>query len=134
MGDTIVRELGYASALTPFGIWIRENCKQVHLIVTNLDYVLFEYKLRRLMLLEEKQYHGLLHRGQQSVFKILDQILTDHAASYDIDYWGFYLLQFRDDGQVPGDDMRLNGYTITEEVLIRHLNFEEKMVPARRLS
>ncbi|MBI4962469.1 MAG: hypothetical protein HY913_04270 [Desulfomonile tiedjei] len=129
-----MRELGHAAALTPFGIWIRENCKQVHLIVTNLDYVLFEYDLRRMMLLEEKQYFGRVHRGQQSVFKILDQILSDHAASYDIDYWGFYLLQFRSDGHLPGPDMRLNGYTLTEEALIRHLNFEEQIVPPRKMN
>jgi len=129
-----MRELGIPDALTPFGIWIRQNCKQIELIVTNLDYVSFEYKLRRLMLLEEKQYYGTLHLGQQSVFTILDQMLTDHAATYDIDYWGFYLLQFRGAGNAPGPDMRLNGYTVTEEALIRHLNFEEQMVPPRRLS
>jgi len=147
----MTRQLEHEGFGTPFGKWIRQNCKSSTgndeaLVVSNLDYVLYDYRTKHLMLLEEK--FGLytpLAIGQLNVFKQLDECLrrsmlwqNDHQISsgegqppapdpkFRLKYWGFFVLNL--EGGLPHDGMLLNGEAITIEQLIRHLNFHEQVV------
>jgi len=116
----------WENKFTPFSKWIRTHCKdpKYGLVVTNLDYVFNDYKQKKVMLIEEKQYGGCLHYGQKEVIRLLNSVLEKTSSALGYEYWGFYLLQFNGDG--PETGMKLNGVAISEDDLIAHLNFERK--------
>lgn len=125
-----MRHVGDSSQFTPFGIWIRENCKgsgrtvEGGLSVTNLDYVLEDFLRKRVMLLEEKQHNGHLGTAQRKTFQILDAALRIASSQLGYSYWGFYV--FKMPGTMPGVGMTLNDVPVTQEELVAHLNFERK--------
>ena len=111
---------------TIFGLWLRQFCKDSHagLCITNLDYVVEDYK-RRIMLLEEKQNDGSLAYGQMKTFQILHHALK-YAQQWNYEYWGVYILQFPTGCDMPGPGMTINGKPITVEQLRDHCNFDSK--------
>jgi len=127
-----MRKVNGPSCFTPFGLWMREflrdsnNCEGGGLTATNIDYVLHDYQNKKIMILEEKTKGGIIHYAQSETFKILDKILYKYAKKFNLDYWGFYVLQFPPGKELPCAGMRLNWNEITTEQLIKHMNFEEK--------
>jgi hypothetical protein len=123
-----VRDVLNQSQFTPFGLWIRQYLKDSRkgLCVTNLDYVVEDFKRNRIMLLEEKQSGGVMHRGQAMTFRVLDYAMARRSEKLGYEYWGFYVLQFPPKATMPGPGMTLNNQSITCEELQSHLNFEEK--------
>lgn len=114
---------------TPFGLWIRQYLKKSNegLSITNLDYVLEDFKQKKIMLLEEKQNSGHLGIAQGKTFYVVDLCLRKIATNLNYDYWGFYLLQFGYGKTMPGPGMKLNEKLITVEELVDHLNFHKKI-------
>lgn len=130
-----MRTVGDTSQFTPFGLWLRHYCRESTgpnggLCITNLDYVLEDFKNRKLMLLEEKQSGGVMHNGQRLTFKILDKAIRaaikDSTCENPYEYWGFYVIQFPKDKVLPCPGTTLNGHSITSEQLVAHLNFEKQ--------
>jgi hypothetical protein len=116
---------------TPFSLWLQEYCRS-DLSITNLDFVIEDYKNRKIMLLEEKQYGGRLHHAQCLTFDVVDYACTMAAKSKDYDYWGFFLLQLPENASMIGPGIMLNGRVITAEQLQAHINFAAKAAPRYR--
>ncbi len=116
---------------TPFGLWLRQYCRdsRTGLAVTNLDYIVEDFKAKKIMLIEEKQNNGELHYGQQMTFKVLDQILTHHASEHGYSYEGFFVVRFPKGCDMPGPGMTINGVVVTTEQLAEHLNFKKSAAP-----
>jgi hypothetical protein len=123
-----MRHAGNKDHFTPFGIWIQEYLKSssAGLAVTTLDYVLEDFKARRLMLLEEKQNGGIVHQAQRLTFALLDRTLRLAAPEVGYDYWGCYVLRFAVGAAMPGPGMTLKDRLVTAEQLQAHLNFEQR--------
>jgi hypothetical protein len=113
---------------TPFSLWLQEYCRD-DLSITNLDFVIEDYKNKKIMLLEEKQYGGKLHHAQCLTFDVVDQACTYAAKKQRYDYWGFFLLQMPEKASMPGPGILLNGISITVEQLQGHINFTAKAAP-----
>jgi hypothetical protein len=113
---------------TPFGLWLRQYVRSSRdgISITNLDYVIEDFRQRKIMLIEEKQNGGGLHNAQLLTFMAINDCLTEAAPAKGYEYWGFYVLQFPSGNDMPGPGMKLNGQPITCEQLARHLNFERK--------
>lgn len=116
------------SQFTPFGLWIQEyiRCSNDGMSVTNLDYVLEDFRQRKVLLLEEKQNNSDLKQAQSMTFKELDRFIAWAAEQHGYDYWGFYELKIP--GTFIGPGIQLNGVKITVEQLQKHLNFERRVV------
>ena len=112
---------------TPFGLWIRQHLNGSHrLSVTNLDYILEDFKEKKIQLFEEKTNGGVGHKAQLLTFEAIDWCLRRAAAHRDYDYWGFFILQFPKGVTMPGPGMTLNDHPVTCEELVRHMNFEQR--------
>jgi hypothetical protein len=120
-----MRRANQKEQFTPFGLWLQEYVRQ-DISITNLDYVLEDYKTKKIMLLEEKQHGGKLHRAQTLTFEVMDWCLYKAAEKRDYDYWGFFLFQMPEGASMPGPGMMMNGKIITGEQLQQHLEFKIK--------
>jgi len=131
-----MRAVGDKNQFTPFGIWIREYLRSSGdgLAVTNLDYVIEDFKNKKIMLLEEKQSGGTLHPAQRLTFKVIDAWLRSSCPASGYDYWGFYVLKFPCGATMPGPGMTLNGAPITCEQLKAHCDFTKKACESLNLS
>ena len=115
-------------AFTPLGIWVRQYLKtsEEGLSITNLDFIIEDFKNKKLQLLEEKQSGGRLHNAQALTFAEIDKALMKSCPQTGYDYWGFFVLQLKPNTTMPGPGMTLNGVSITCEQLKEHLNFEKQ--------
>lgn len=120
-----MRKANNKEQFTPFGIWLQEYVRN-DLSITNLDFVIEDYKAKKIMLLEEKQCSGKLHPAQLLTFNVIDYALFNMAKKWSYDYWGFFVLILPQDATMPGPGMTLNGYQITAEQLQDHLNFRNQ--------
>lgn len=130
-----MRQVGDANQFTPFGLWLREYGPPSYganghtvLSVTNLDYVLEEYRAKKIMMIEEKQSAGRVHKAQRETFRVIHESLIIAAPRLrpPYDYWGLYVLQMPKGCTMPGPGMRLNGKPITAEELRDHIWFRKK--------
>lgn len=120
-----MRKANNKEQFTPFGLWLQEYVRN-DLSITNLDFVLEDYKNKKIMLFEEKQCLGKMHRAQMLTFNVLDYALFKMSEKWSYDYWGFFLLVLPRGATMPGPGMTLNGLQITSEQLQDHLNFNVK--------
>jgi hypothetical protein len=89
-----------------------------------MDYVIDQYKMRKLMIVEEKRFEAELANAQKQIIALMDHAFRQYLPTIGYEYWGFYLLQL--DAEIPEQGSRLNGQILTVQDLIRHLNFERK--------
>ena len=117
-----------AGLSTSVSRFIRQYAKASEggLCVTNLDFVIEDFKQRKLMLLEEKTRNGTLGFGQRKTFQLLDGFLKSSASSVGYDYWGFYLLTLPAGCDMPGPGMLLNGEPVTVEQFTQHISFQRR--------
>ena len=115
---------------TPFGLWIRQYLPKSEdgISVTNLDYIIEDFRNKKIMLLEEKSNGGKLHRAQCLTFEVLDRVLFHNAPKLGYEYWGMFILQFPHGCDMPGPGMKLNDMVISAEKLQAHLSFKDKAV------
>lgn len=121
-----MRSVINADQFTPFGLWLREHCRDSGngLSITNLDYVIEDFRAKKIMLFEEKQNGGSLAKAQTLTFEVIDYVLASVVTKRGYQYWGFYTLTFPPKVTMPGPGMKLNGKIITCEQLVAHINFE----------
>jgi hypothetical protein len=120
-----MRRANHKDAFTPFGLWLQEYVNP-NFSITNLDYVIEDYRGKRIQLIEEKQNGSSLGNAQALTFAVLDEHLHRHSQEHGYEYWGFFLLQFKEGCSFVGPGMRLNRKPITCEELQAHLNFEKR--------
>lgn len=120
-----MRRANNKEQFTPFGLWLQEYVR-TDLSITNLDYVVEDYKNKRIQLVEEKQCGGVVHRAQLLTFNVMDAIFDRAAKAHGYDYWGFFVLRMPSGATMPGPGMTLNDKVITCEQLAAHLDFQEK--------
>lgn len=102
--------------------WIREKLpdSSTGFMVSDLDFIMYNYKTKKLMLLEIKQFGKQIPTWQRRLFNILHHALQIGLAS-DIEYLGFHLVRFEKQdfsGKIYFDNQEL-----TETELINKLSF-----------
>ena len=128
-----MRTANNKNLFTPFSLWLQEYVRQ-DLSITNLDFVIEDYKNKKIMLLEEKQCNGKMNKAQLLTFEVLDYALFKMSEKHNYEYWGFYELKFPKNATMPGPGMTLNGSLITTEQLAMHLSFEERFCEGHQFS
>jgi len=110
-----------------FSKWIRRNCPAANtgFCVSDLDWILWDYRQRKLMLLEEKTKMGEVSTWfMRFLMEVLHPALTQFCMENDITYYGIHLVQFVNDG--PRDnEIILDGRYISEEELINFLSMKD---------
>ena len=111
-----------------FSGWIREHLpdSSTGFLASDLDFILWNWKTRRLMLIEVKTRGAKMRFWQESLFKMFDNLIligAEHLCPA-IEYRGFHCIRFEntsfDDGRVYFDD------TLTTEMdLINVLGMSE---------
>ena len=102
--------------------WIRNKLpdSSTGFMVSDLDFILYNYKTKKLMLLEIKQYGKQIPTWQRNLFNILHHALQIGLAS-DIEYLGFHLVRF--EKQDFSGKIYLDNQEVTEQELIDKLSF-----------
>jgi hypothetical protein len=105
-----------------FSGWIREKLpdSSTGMSASDLDFVLWNWKKKTVMLLEIKTRNALPRKGQQMMWQRLNRWIQK-GIDDDWTYKGFHLIQFTntnfDDGAV-----KLDGKVVTEKQLIDFLS------------
>jgi len=78
-----------------FSGWVRKNLPDsaTGLMVSDLDFILQNYKTKTLMLLEVKTHNSKLKSWQSNLFKNLDRWIKNGIES-DWNYLGFHIVKF----------------------------------------
>jgi len=109
------------SKMTEFSKWIRSNCRdsKTGLSLSNIDYVITDYKKKTIMILEEKTRLGEVHFAQQRIMEILDKALR---LLPDWDYKGLHIVKFSNEGPEDSFLIELDGLEVTKEGLKDFIN------------
>ena len=101
-----------------FSRWIRNNLpdSSTGLIVSDLDFILCNYKNKKLMLLEIKTRNAELKTWQSILFSNIDRWIKK-GIDADWEYKGFHCLKFENTFFNDGRAF-LDGHETTEEELI----------------
>lgn len=109
-----------------FSGWIRRNLPDSSsgFLVSDLDFILWNHKTHRLMLVEVKTRRSKMRFWQEGLFKILDEMLTIGSAPAGVEYLGFYCVRFEgtsfEDGRCA-----INNKLVSEDELIAHLKMDD---------
>lgn len=105
-----------------FSGWIRENLPDsaTGYLVTDLDFILFNWKTKKIMLLEVKQYKKQIRMWQKKLYQLLHTALS-RGLPKDVEYLGTHLITFEK------NDFKNNVWfdksVVTEEQLKAKLSF-----------
>lgn len=107
--------------------WIRENLPDsaTGFMVSDLDFILWNYKTRRMMLVEVKTHGAKMKFWQENLFNVLHELITMSVklVKPPIDYRGFHCVRFEatsfEDGRCLFDRSIVN-----EQELIDLLSME----------
>lgn len=110
-----------------FSGWIRKNLpdSSTGFLASDLDFILWNYKTRKLMLLEIKTHASHMKFWQSSLFGILNSLINFGIKELTppIEYKGFHCIRFENtdftDGRCLFDNKPVN-----EEELIKILSME----------
>jgi hypothetical protein len=103
--------------------WIRKKLpdSSTGFLVSDLDFIIWNYKTRRLMLIEIKTRKAVMRPWQSNLFYMLDKIINKGINGFNIKYYGFHCIRFEgtsfDDGRCMFDKKY-----ITETDLIKTLS------------
>lgn len=111
---------GYTKSLK-LNDWIRKNCKPSSegLLVTDVDFIFFDYKKNKYMMLEAKTYDAKMKLWQKQVYKKIDKSLRN-----DPDYVGFYLITLSHEDPRSSEWIKINTKLVNIYQLKKFLNFE----------
>lgn len=123
----MTRQLHSQNAGTATGKWFRAALRDSHtgLVVVDIDtilYVFHDFKLGRLMLVEEKAHSDTIHTGQGLLMGILSRVLAVGCQQVGLDWCGYHVLRMS--GACPTDSERIqwDGRDIAICELIEVLN------------
>jgi hypothetical protein len=109
-----------------FSGWIRNKlpASNTGFCVTNQDWVLWNWKERKLMFLEEKTCNGKLATWfNKLIHDVLHPAISKYSKENEIDYRGYHLIQFENEG--PEDGKILLDYReVSEQELIDFLSMK----------
>lgn len=103
--------------------WIREKLpdSSTGFMVTDLDWILSNYKTKKIMLLEVKTRTGNIKIWQRNIFNNLNHWIQKGIDDEWI-YLGFHLLQLSCE-KIENSILLFDGKTIEEDELIKKLSF-----------
>lgn len=113
-----------------FSEWIRNNLPNTSTgqLVTDLDFIVSNYKTKQILMLEVKTRNASLKKHQRITFSEISNTLRIGYTSSDWRYYGFHFLVFErtcfEDGKAF-----LNNKPITERELIDFLSFKTVKEP-----
>ena len=124
-----------SSKMTPFSKWIRDKCKNSKkvgtrpygLILSDIDYVLMEYKLKRIKILEEKTSGATQIAFPQTKIMNLVKLAVKKYVEEEMEGWvyeGFFVISFDKWYPLDSKDIRVNGLEVTADQLRRFIDFE----------
>lgn len=78
-----------------FSDWIRENLPSSEdgFMVSDVDFILYNYKTKRMMFIEQKQFGSEVKEWQKKLFTILNDAMKNLPESR-LEYKGFHLITF----------------------------------------
>ena len=109
-----------------FSGWIRNKlpASNTGFCVTNQDWVLWNWQERKLMFVEEKTHNGKLASWFHKLIKeVLHPAISKFAKESEIDYRGYHLIQFENEGPEDGK-IFLDYREIAEQELIDFLSMK----------
>lgn len=119
---------GYNNKSTKMNDWIRMCCKppKEGLLVSDLDFIFFDFKKRRMKLIEVKTYNAKIKDWQRRLYKRIDSALKNkkHECGDYFEYEGFFLIVLSDETPETSDTITINNIKTTKEQLIKFLDFE----------
>ncbi len=115
--------------MTPFSKWIRSKCKDSRdgLVVSDIDYILIDHKLKRIKILEEKTSGATQIVFPQTRVTNLIRSAVMSYVSRKMEGWsyeGFFIISFDKWCPLDSKDIRVNGLKVTPSQLRRFINFE----------
>lgn len=115
---------GYSNKSTKMNDWIRMILKdpKFGLLVTDLDFIFYDYKKKRMKLIEVKTFNATMKRWQRELFAIINKALENQTQ--DIEYEGFFLIQLDKEHPEESTQMKINNIEVTKQQLIDFLNFD----------
>ena len=108
-----------------FSGWMRQKLpdSKTGYLVSDLDFCIYQYKKKDIMMLEIKQYKKELKKWQRELITILHQALLIGLKEVGYKYHGWHLIQF--EKQFFNDGWcKLDNRIITEQKLIKFLSLE----------
>lgn len=106
---------------TEFGLWLREQNEidsSKGFVTTNIDYLWFNYKNKKWMLIEEKRFNSEPTFSQNQMFKIIKK-----ACESDSNFLGFHVLKFSytnpDDGEIYWDNKKISKLELLKVLLFK---------------
>lgn len=108
-----------------FSGWIRVNLpdSSTGYCVTNQDWILWNFKTKKIMLLEEKTHNGDINKWFHILIKnILNPALFEYCPKENVTYLGYHLICFENTGPEDGK-IYFDRKLITKEELIKKLTF-----------
>ena len=108
---------------TWFNNWLRKRLPKGSegLVISDIDFVLYNYKKKTIMLLELKQFGSVVKLWQRSLFEILHRSLLNGLPE-DYTYLGFHCITFPERGFDEQEHVKFDNTYITEKELIKRLN------------
>jgi len=103
--------------------WMRENLpdSKTGQSITDLDFIIFNWKSKKLMFVESKTRGAQIKINQSVIFHVLHQATLNGVKFTDWEYLGFHTIIFEntffDDGKVYWDNVET-----TEEEIIKNLS------------
>lgn len=118
-------------------LWIRKNCRPSKpnctrsfynhldfgsLVVSDLDFIFYDYSRKVIQLIECKTRNGQLGRAQKEIMELIDNLLEVGARELGITYLGYHVVTM--DGTTPDNSLsiRWDNEIISRNELIYQLN------------
>ena len=108
-----------------FNLWVRDKLpdSSTGFVVSDLDFILHNWKTRKLMLVEVKTMKSKMEFWQEKLFKLLDELMKANAGNMGIKYYGFKCIRFEGTCFTDGRCM-VDSKLVTESELIKILSME----------
>jgi hypothetical protein len=107
-----------------FSGWVREKLpdSKTGFVASDLDFILCNYKTKKIMLLEIKTHNKKLPIWQKLLFENISEALVNGLRK-DYEYLGFHTITFENSNFINGL-VKLDGVYIKESELIEFLSFK----------
>lgn len=107
-----------------FSQWVKDKLpdSKTGFMVTDLDFILYDYKRKKVAIVEVKQYNKIIDNWQDNVFRFLRDCIRNGKP----DGWefvGYFVIRFEKTNFSDGK-VYMNGNESSEEAIRKKLSFE----------